>query len=75
MDEQWQFPPTFKFEMHDLVNTNGNWVGQPLVNLAIINRGQRTAKNKKGESIFDSNSYQVVDKEGKVHYFLENELQ
>jgi hypothetical protein len=36
--------------------------------------GERTTKNKKGESIFETYSYFVVDGAGIIHYFLEAEL-
>jgi hypothetical protein len=74
MTDEWMFPSTFKFEESNFVSTNETWVGKPLFRVMIVDRGQRTTKNKKGESIFDCNSYQVTDNEYKLHYFLESEL-
>ena len=41
---------------------------------AVQKDGERTTKNKKGESVFETYSYLVVDGYGNIHYFLENEL-
>ena len=36
--------------------------------------GDRFSKNKKGESVFETNSYIVQDFDGKIYYFLESDL-
>jgi hypothetical protein len=74
VSEQWQFPPSFKFEEGNFVSTNETWLGPPLVRVLVVDRGQRTTKNKKGDVIFDCNSYQVIDNDFKLHYFLESGL-
>jgi hypothetical protein len=72
---EWKFPPTFKFEDGSFVSTNENWVGVPVFRGLVVDQGQRTTKNKKGELVFDCNSYLVMDAEYKTYYFLEEDLQ
>jgi hypothetical protein len=69
----WQFPSTHKFEKDQFVAANESWPVR--VYGQVVSLGQRTTKNKKGESVFDCNSYLVMDKSGCVYYFLEDELQ
>lgn len=71
MDE-WVFPPTFKFDVYSKVETVEG--GPVKAKGSIHSQGQRTAKNKKGVTVFECNSYQVLDLDDKLHYFLENEL-
>ena len=69
----WQFPSTHQFEKYQAVVTNETWPDR--VEGLVIRLGQRTTKNKKGEAVFDCNSYLVIDEDHKIHYFLEQELQ
>ncbi len=41
----------------------------------IIKDGERSKKNKKGDTIHETFSYIVMDGSDKRHYFLEDELQ
>ena len=72
--EEWVFPPNFKFGEGNFVSTNETWIGEPIFRGMVTNRGQRTTKDKKGKTVFDCNSYYVIDNEYKLHYFLESEL-
>jgi hypothetical protein len=41
---------------------------------AVQKDGERSTKNKKGETVFETYSYLIVDGAGEVHYYLEAEL-
>ena len=63
--------PNPKFRAGEIVKANVEWsdvIGR------VQKEGERTNKNKKGETIFETFSYLVVDGFGSVHYFLEAEL-
>jgi hypothetical protein len=72
-DDVWTFPQTHKFDLYSLVETVD---GGPInMNGSIIKQGQRSKKNKKGESVFDCNSYLVQGRNNSLFYFLEEDLQ
>lgn len=73
MNDQWVFPPTHKFDYGQAVESSETWPVK--VYGAILMKGQRSKKNKKGENVFECNSYQVLDMKGDLHYFMEDELQ
>jgi hypothetical protein len=72
VSDEWLFPVSFKFDLGRTIETNESWPVK--VYGEVITQGQRSKKNKKGENVFDCNSYQILDMRGKIHYFLEDEL-
>lgn len=80
--DEWFYPTTFKFDVHSFVKQKEDTDLEmrasepaPRIHGLVIRQGQRSKKNKKNEAIFDCNSYQVVDDVGKLHYFLEGDLE
>jgi hypothetical protein len=69
----WDFPSTHKFACGQAVETSERWPVK--VYGAVVMQGQRSTKNKKGEKVFECNSYQILDLDHTLHYFLEDELQ
>ena len=46
----------------------------PPLHMTVVGRGQRFGKNKKGETVFEQNSYLLLDQHDKLHYALESEI-
>jgi hypothetical protein len=63
---------TPKFRPGQIVRSNAEFTEE--IFGRVQKDGERTTKNKKGESIFETYSYFVVDAAGTIYYFLEAEL-
>jgi hypothetical protein len=75
VNEEWVFKPCFNFEVgHPVAVRDADWHPMEGVGGYVSKRGQRSTKNKKGESVFDTNSYLVDGNDGKTYYFLEKDL-
>ena len=74
MTEDFLYPSSHKFVLGSYVKTVNDWPVK--ISGFVYNRGQRFGKDKKGNPVFEQNSYLIADVRcySRIHYFLESEL-